>query len=141
MTTSFSERVLQDSRDPTSESPPPPVLKRRRAVTDAEQKALRDYYFDPQNDKPPHKQLRRWFETQFHHYLSQSTISESLSSEYACLNKGAPVHSDAKKQRAAHWPDLEDALFEWQQRMMKKNATITGDILREMAATFWTKLP
>ena len=55
MTTFSSERVLQDSRDLISPPPPP---KRRRTVTDGERKALRDYYFDPQNNRPPHKQLR-----------------------------------------------------------------------------------
>ena len=138
MRTSSSKRLLQDSsRDLTSPPPPP---KRRRAVTDAERKALRDFYFDPQNNKPPHKQLRQWFETQFHHYPSQSTISESLFSKYARLDKDTSSLSEAKRQRDAFWPDLEDALFDWQQQMMRKNATITGDILREMAAIFWTKL-
>ena len=56
MSTSSSKKVLQDSEDLSS---PPPPSKKRRAVTDAEQKALRDYYFDPKNNKSPHKQLRR----------------------------------------------------------------------------------
>ena len=48
---------------------------------------------------------------------------------------------EVRKNRAAQWPDLEDALFEWQQRMMRKEATITGEILKEIAAIFWSKLP
>ena len=48
---------------------------------------------------------------------------------------------EVRKNRAAQWPDLEDALFEWQQLMMRKEATITGEILKEIAAIFWSKLP
>ena len=36
--------------------------------------------------EPPHKQLRQWFEQQFYHFPSQSTISESLSSTFAHLD-------------------------------------------------------
>lgn len=36
---------------------------------------------------------------------------------------------------------MEDALFEWQQRMKQKKATVTVDILKEMAAVLWEKLP
>jgi hypothetical protein len=39
------------------------------------------------------------------------------------------------------WPVLEAALFEWQQRMQNKKATITGDILKAKAAEIWGKLP
>lgn len=35
--------------------------KRRRAITDAERKTLRDWYFDPGNGKPAHKYIREWF--------------------------------------------------------------------------------
>ena len=119
---------------------PPPLRKRRRAITDAERKALRDYYFDESNGRPPHKQLRQWFEQQFHHFPSQSTISESLSSTFAHLDNKVQ-RLEVRKNRAAQWPDLEDALFEWQQRMMRKEATITGEILKEIAAIFWSKLP
>jgi hypothetical protein len=38
-------------------------------------------------------------------------------------------------------PDLEAALYEWQQHMQKKNAVITGDILQEQAAKLWNSLP
>jgi Tc5 transposase DNA-binding domain len=39
------------------------------------------------------------------------------------------------------WPDLEMALFEWQQRMEQKKAIITGDILKEKARQLWDALP
>ena len=118
----------------------PPLRKKRRAITDAERKALCDYYFDESNGRPPHMQLRQWFEQQFHHFPSQSTIFESLSSTFAHLDNKVQ-RLEVRKNRAAQWPDLEDVLFEWQQRMMRKEATITGEILKEIAAIFWSKLP
>lgn len=119
----------------------PPSKKKRRAVSDAERKALRDYYFDPVNGKPSHKFLRQWFFEKFQHLPSQSTISESLSATFAHLDTQSSVRPEHKRQRISLWPDLEAALFEWQQRMMHKNATVTGDILREMASIFWKKMP
>jgi hypothetical protein len=43
---------------------------------------------------------------------------------------------DRKKDRLSKWPDLEFALNEWQIRMNRKDATITGYILKEMADKF-----
>ena len=40
-----------------------------------------------------------------------------------------------------NWPDLEMALFEWQQRMEQQKAIITGDILKEKARQLWDALP
>jgi hypothetical protein len=39
------------------------------------------------------------------------------------------------------WPDLEMALFEWQQRMEQKKAIITGEILKTKARQLWEALP
>ena len=116
------------------------TCKRRQAITDAEKKAVRDYYFDPANGKPAHKHVQEWFLQEFRHLPSQSIISESLSTTFAHLDTGTSRPS-MKKQRYAQWIDLEDTLFKWQQRMEQKKATVTGDILKEMAAILWEKLP
>ena len=42
---------------------------------------------------------------------------------------------------AGGWPDLDMALFEWQQRMEQKKAIITGDTLKEKARQLWEALP
>ena len=129
--------ALEDNDEGTE---PLVTQKRRPAITDAERKSLRDYYFDPVNGKPAHKHVREWFLQQFRHLPSKSTISESLSSTFAYLDSGSG-RPTIKKQRQAQWTDLEDALFEWQQRMEQKRATVTGDILKEMAVTLWQTLP
>ena len=41
----------------------------------------------------------------------------------------------------ADWPDLEGALFEWQQCLQTKNAIITGEILKQQAIKLWKALP
>lgn len=69
-------------------------------------------------------------------------MSEILSSRYTRLDlHSTPEHPETKKLRAAHWPDLEAALNEWQIRMVRKGATITGYILQEMASRLWDRLP
>ena len=113
--------------------------KRRRAITDAERKALREY-FHSCDSKPSGKAMRQWFQDQFHHLPSESTVSAILSKKYGRL--GEEIRFPAsKKSRMNQWPDLELSLFEWQQRMQNKEATITGDILKRMAEVFWKRLP
>ena len=48
---------------------------------------------------------------------------------------------DGKRTSARDWPELEAALFEWQQRMQGKKAIISGDILKAQALKFWNVLP
>jgi ParB-like chromosome segregation protein Spo0J len=77
--------------------------------------------------------------------LTQGQISTILSSKYAYLDsldkKKDKKQLAAKRSSKGDWPDLEAALFEWQQRMQKKKAVITGDILKAQAAKLWASLP
>jgi len=41
---------------------------------------------------------------------------------------------EVKRQCVGDWPNLEGALFEWQQRMQKNKALITEDILKNQAS-------
>jgi hypothetical protein len=41
----------------------------------------------------------------------------------------------------SNWPDLEAALFEWQQKMQGQKAVITGDTLKQKAHEIWHLLP
>lgn len=52
--------VLDQDKD-DEDAQPLVTRKRRRAITDTERKALRDYYFDPANGKPAQKVIRTWF--------------------------------------------------------------------------------
>ncbi len=74
--------------------------KRRRAITDAEKKAIRDWWAAAAPEQKSHKRLRAWFlETHFHS-ISQSSISEILSDRYQRLNKSTTVEFvDRKRDR------------------------------------------
>lgn len=63
-----------------------------------------------------------------------------LSKTFKHLNTGT-TRPDVKRQRTPAWVDLENALFEWQQCIEKNKATVTGDLLNEMASVLWEKLP
>ena len=69
--------------------------------------------------------------------LYQSQISQILSSKFDYLDNLDPKKDKAKIQSQrislGDWPELEGALYEWQQSMQKKRAVITGDILKEQA--------
>ena len=120
---------------------PPPARKRRQAITDAEKKAIREWWTAATPEQKSHKKLRAWFLESHYHNISQSTVSEILSVRYERLDASAVEFANKKRDRAGHWPDLESALNEWQIRMNRKGATITGYILKEMADKFWDNLP
>jgi len=52
-----------------------------------------------------------------------------------------PKDLAAKRHYKGDYPDLEAALFEWQQRIQKKDAVITQDILKAKAKEIWDRLP
>ncbi|RKF77351.1 CENP-B-like protein 2, partial [Golovinomyces cichoracearum] len=85
-------------------------------------------------------ELIAWFKSQYDHTLNQSQVSKILSSSYDHLDyldtKKENFLLEVKRQSAGDWPDLEGALFKWQQRMQKNKVVITGDILKNQAKEF-----
>ena len=65
--------------------------KRRRAITDAEKKAIRDWWAAASPGQKSHKKLRAWFQETHYHTISQSSISEILSDRYERLDKSTKV--------------------------------------------------
>ena len=73
-------------------------------------------------------------------------ISKILGQNYDYLDnihtkKDKRLLKEKSRASIGDWPDLEAALFEWQQRMEQKKAIITGDILKEKAKQLWNDLP
>ena len=86
--------------------------KRRRPITDAEKHALRQYVQNNFVKRPFGKALQVWFEAEFSHTPSESTISDILSRKYDRLNEKETFQPDIKRLKASFWPDLKAALFE-----------------------------
>ena len=83
-----------------------------------------------------------FFNDKYGRVLTQSTISESLSDKFKHLdNQDHPLRPDSKKRRESKWPDLDAALFEWQQRMFANNITITNELLKRTAKDLFDRLP
>lgn len=119
------------------------AIKKRKALSDADRLEIRKRN---KTHPPTHqKDLGVWWEEKTGHKLTQGMISRILSSQYDYvddLNKKKDKDQlDSKRSSAGDWPELEAALFEWQQRMDEEKATITGDLLKAQAAKFWRSLP
>ena len=130
---------------PTSPlSPRERSRKKRDAFTDDQRRALRQRYQDPavSGDDKKYENLAVWFDNLYRHKIDKGQVSKILSHKWAHLDTShALLRPNLKKTRTAHWPELETALFEWQQRMQRKRAPLSGDLLREMALKFWKRLP
>lgn len=132
--------MLQDR--PTSSIEPPTKKQRRIPITEAERRDLRQQKYVIHKGEISQKALRQWFFDNHRRWLNQSTISESLGDTYIYLDGSSYLaRPDLKRRTPSDWPALESCLFEWQQRMMAKNTTVTGYLLLEMAERFYQKLP
>lgn len=117
------------------------IPKKRKGVTDSERALLRKQYKEHPSTQT---ELMNWFLQETGHKLSQGQISRTLSPQYDyidTLNKKDKEALQSQKKRLGHWKDLDSALFEWQQRLQKKRAVITGEILKAQASKLWVALP
>ena len=122
-----------------SSSNPP---NKRHTLTDSDRQRIRKQYKEHPGQQST---LIAWYLQQSGFKLEQSQISRILSSKYDYLDtldtrkdKGRLEH---KRSSKGDWPELEAALFEWQQRMQNKKAVITGEILKGQAVKLWDNLP
>jgi hypothetical protein len=115
--------------------------RRRHKITDQQRAALREHYALQKGSggATDHKSMARWFENTYQFAINQSQVSRYLSSQYEYLDSNI-IQPDASKTRTSHWPLLEEALFEWEQRAQNAHLVISGDILKEKAAQFWPTL-
>lgn len=129
------------SQDPT---PHPEPRKRRLAITDGERKDLRvrRQALVQENGDWSTKEMVDFFYKKYDRVLDQSTISKSLSDRFKHLDeKDHPLHPDSKKQRKSYWPDLDAAVFAWQQQRLKTKSTVTNEALMGIARKLFQKLP
>jgi Fission yeast centromere protein N-terminal domain len=110
--------------------------KRRRAIINADKIEIRQYYFNKtHNKRPTLKALQAWYEDKHpHRPIAISSLSEITSSKYNRLDdQNIAAVSNYSWLREAAYPDLKAALYQFQLRMTQKGATITGEILQEIA--------
>lgn len=124
----------------------------RTAIPNPQRAALRAWVRSS-HPRPTLVQARKWYEQQYHHKLSISTVGESLSEKYVFLDSPAelPPTAGSRKPkfltqtksriRPGEWPDLERALILWHEAVTDQGGVITGDILQEKAGEIWDRLP
>ena len=103
----------------------------KKAINHEQRRALRNWAHS-QHPKPSQKACIEWFQQQFNHQISQSTVSESLSSQFANLDDTI-IHNDRHRQRLGQWPNLEAILLKWQLQVEEKGGFTTGEMLQEKA--------
>ena len=115
----------------------------RISITKEQRIALRQKH----QSEPDWKQqkLCDWFNSQYRSGSKQivrSQVSECLSTKYKHLDLNpASKSSTAIRDKSAKYPELEKALFEWQQRIFTRKVAVTGEILIESAKRLWTSMP
>jgi hypothetical protein len=88
---------------------PTPAAKRPRiAISNAQKKALRTWYYTPGLKKTLAEASTWWF-AQYRYTLSSSTARDILSNKYQYLDSNS-VNLKAKTSRTAKWDILEKAL-------------------------------
>jgi hypothetical protein len=111
--------------------------KRRRAMTEADRRAVRRW--EQANPKATHEDVIKWFDQEYHHKISQQIVSTTLSTKYDYLD--SDMRNDrqltAARTSKPEWPALEFVLFEWQQRLQKHKAIMTGDLLKSKVHEIW----
>ncbi|KAI0999140.1 hypothetical protein K3495_g9054 [Podosphaera aphanis] len=94
-----------------------------------------------QHSRLTQHQLKAWFEEEFRRTITQTSISESLSSKYNHLDNDTMVaFSSQQRERPLKWPEFDEALVLWQNEK-EKSILITGHLIRQQAVRFWNRYP
>lgn len=121
-----------------SSSNPP---KKRHTLTDGDRQRVRKQYTECPGQQ---SSLIAWYLLQSGFKLDQSQTSRILSSKYDYLDaldtRKYKEMLEHKRSGKGDWPELEAALFEWQQRMQNKKAVTTSEILMGQAVKLWNNL-
>ena len=83
-------------------------MPKKQAITLEQRQSLRNWAHS-QHPKPSQKACIEWFYNKYNHKLSQSTVSESLSSHFTSLNDLSTV---GQRLQLDQWPEPEKVLFD-----------------------------
>lgn len=119
----------------------PPKKKRRLPFTNKQRQELRKYHAD--HPELYASTLSQWFETQYGRYISQSSISEILSTKYSYLDGAQlkPLEENAHRATPAAYPLLEEALFQVHQLLIQDQQQTTSTVLKKAARRLWRGIP
>jgi hypothetical protein len=116
------------------------VAKRPRiAISNAQKKALRTWYYGP-GVKKTLAEASVWWYSEYGYTLSSSTASDILSNKNKHLDSDL-INLKPKSSRTAKWDILEMAPSDWALRFDQAHGVVTRDLLRLKATEFWQKLP
>ena len=110
----------------------------QKSITNAQKAALRT-----QRQLQPHLsnlEIRDWFQQTYNQSISPSSVSEILSSRYQSLDTTESLRPTLKKRRKEHWPELENALYQWIYQA-EAHIIISGEVIHGKARFFWNNLP
>lgn len=127
--------------DPSSPEPggTNPLSKERHSLTLDQRRALRRWAYS-HTVRPPHKVCIDWFYQQYGQWISQSTVSHSLSAKYARLDGDNPQLSGSRL-RFGNWPDVEKLVLRWYQSVQATGRQPTNEELGEKAKQIFSQLP
>jgi DDE superfamily endonuclease/Fission yeast centromere protein N-terminal domain/Tc5 transposase DNA-binding domain len=113
-------------------------MARKQRILLEQRRALR-IWAHQQHPKPSQKACIAWFHEKYGITISQSTVSESLSTHFEAID----THGNAQSSRlrTGQWPDLENLLFLWQQQVEEQGGLTSGELLRQKAQQIWHQLP
>jgi len=120
---------------------PSRVLK-RNAITERQRLTIRE--LNRQHPEWRQIDLLKACERELDRRFSQSTISDTLGRKFDYLDQHQFKNDrdqGKKRERTPRWPDLEAALFDWQQSGQTAGIPINGDMIKKAAEYLWQKLP
>jgi hypothetical protein len=113
----------------------------RQALSDEQRKAVRRYFYITHRKAHDQRAVMSWFQRTYDQSISQPQVSRILSDEYAYLDKlKKKDNMSHKKRRSCKWPELEQALFTWQQAMQQRGAALAGEHLKAKANNIWSEV-
>ena len=115
-------------------------MPRKQHILLSQRRAVRAWALQ-QHPRPSQKACIAWFQGQYGRTISQSTVSESLSSHFEAIDTSS--NTGRSRLRSGQWPDLENLLFLWQQEVEERGGTANGELLRFKAQQLpqYTLLP
>ena len=88
-------------------------------------------------------EVARWASDFLRRKINQFSISEILSDKFKQLDLAKLPRRQGlrERKRSGEHPLLEEALFEWHQRLQNLRIPITGDLIRTAVSQLWQRIP